>query len=196
MLKPGTPTDFPFISSLFRFISLSPLTGCKLQDRNPRVLFPVSHADGVPWDWYPIMMWYHNIWQRKEGRRDDGRKGGTEERSWVHTQKSQEKIIPPKEILTSVALCSVLDFLRHFLDLLRQCKTNNTSLPLLLHLPTLLSIQPLSTFWYCTISTQIYLCQKQGALFSLVQFSCSVVSNSLQPHGLQHPQPPCLSPTP
>ena len=29
-----------------------------------------------------------------------------------------------------------------------------------------------------------------------VQFSCSVVSNSLWPHGLQHATPPCLSPTP
>ena len=29
-----------------------------------------------------------------------------------------------------------------------------------------------------------------------VQFSCSIVSNSLQPHGLQHVRPPCLSPTP
>ena len=28
------------------------------------------------------------------------------------------------------------------------------------------------------------------------QFSCSVVSNSLQPHGLQHTKPPCPSPTP
>ena len=27
-------------------------------------------------------------------------------------------------------------------------------------------------------------------------FSCSVVSNSLQPHGLQHARPPCPSPTP
>ena len=32
--------------------------------------------------------------------------------------------------------------------------------------------------------------------FSLVQFSLSVVSNSLQPHGLQHARPPCPSPTP
>ena len=31
---------------------------------------------------------------------------------------------------------------------------------------------------------------------SSVQFSCSVVSNSLQPHGLQHTRPPCPSPTP
>ena len=31
---------------------------------------------------------------------------------------------------------------------------------------------------------------------SLVQFSCSVMSNSLWPHGLQHTRPPCPSPTP
>ena len=30
---------------------------------------------------------------------------------------------------------------------------------------------------------------------SLVQFSCSVMSNSLWPHGLQHSRPPCPSPT-
>ena len=29
-----------------------------------------------------------------------------------------------------------------------------------------------------------------------VQFSCSVVSDSLWPHGLQHSRPPCPSPTP
>ena len=32
--------------------------------------------------------------------------------------------------------------------------------------------------------------------FSSVQFSRSVVSDSLWPHGLQHARPPCLSPTP
>ena len=31
---------------------------------------------------------------------------------------------------------------------------------------------------------------------SSVQFSCSVVSDSLQPHELQHAKPPCPSPTP
>ena len=31
--------------------------------------------------------------------------------------------------------------------------------------------------------------------FSSVQFSRSVASYSLQPHGLQHPRPPCPSPT-
>ena len=29
-----------------------------------------------------------------------------------------------------------------------------------------------------------------------VQFSCSVISDSLRPHGLQHARPPCPSPTP
>ena len=29
-----------------------------------------------------------------------------------------------------------------------------------------------------------------------VQFSCSFMSNSLRPHGLQHTRPPCPSPTP
>ena len=32
--------------------------------------------------------------------------------------------------------------------------------------------------------------------FSSVQFSHSVVSDSLQPHGLQLARPPCLLPTP
>ena len=33
-------------------------------------------------------------------------------------------------------------------------------------------------------------------LLSSVQFSCSVMSDSLQPHGQQNTRPPCLSPTP
>ena len=33
-------------------------------------------------------------------------------------------------------------------------------------------------------------------LFSSVQFSRSIMSNSLQPHESQHTRPPCLSPTP
>ena len=32
--------------------------------------------------------------------------------------------------------------------------------------------------------------------FSSVQFSCSVVSDSLRPHELQHARPPCPSPSP
>ena len=37
---------------------------------------------------------------------------------------------------------------------------------------------------------------KYSSQFSSVQFSHSVMSNSLRPHGLQHARPPCPSPTP
>ena len=40
-------------------------------------------------------------------------------------------------------------------------------------------------------NTYIHIC-----IFSSIQFSCSVVSDSLQPHELQHARPPCPSPTP
>ena len=40
---------------------------------------------------------------------------------------------------------------------------------------------------------ELYLSLKE---FSLVQFSCSVVSDSLWPHKLQHARPLCPSPTP
>jgi len=39
-------------------------------------------------------------------------------------------------------------------------------------------------------------CAVTSFAFSSVQFSCSVVSNSLQPHELQHARPPCPLPTP
>ena len=48
-------------------------------------------------------------------------------------------------------------------------------------------IQPSNVYWAPT---------SYQALFSSVQFSCSVMSNSLQPYGLQHTRPPCPSPTP
>ena len=35
-----------------------------------------------------------------------------------------------------------------------------------------------------------------GSQFSSVQFSCSVMSDCLRPHELQHARPPCPSPTP
>ena len=43
-----------------------------------------------------------------------------------------------------------------------------------------------------------WLYTKSGSGFFLcsVQFSCTVMSNSLQPHGLQHARPPCGSTTP
>ena len=38
--------------------------------------------------------------------------------------------------------------------------------------------------------------QEISRRFSSLQFGCSVMSNSLQPHGLQHDRLPCPSPTP
>ena len=40
------------------------------------------------------------------------------------------------------------------------------------------------------------LASQQPDKFSSIQFSHSVVSDSLRPHGLQHARPPCPSPTP
>ena len=37
---------------------------------------------------------------------------------------------------------------------------------------------------------------QRGVQFSSVQFNCSVMSDSLWTHGLQHTRPPCSSPTP
>ena len=47
---------------------------------------------------------------------------------------------------------------------------------------------------YC-IGTWNVRSMNQGK-FSSVQFSCSVVSDSLRPHELQHARPPCSSPSP
>ena len=45
--------------------------------------------------------------------------------------------------------------------------------------------------WLSSSSSRLDLC-----FHSCFQFSCSVVSDSLWPHGLQHARPPCPSPTP
>ena len=42
----------------------------------------------------------------------------------------------------------------------------------------------------------VFYCSQLRTQFSSVQFSCSVVSNSLRPHESQHARPPCPSPTP
>ena len=44
---------------------------------------------------------------------------------------------------------------------------------------------------YMCVCTYIHIC-----MYLSVQFSCSVVSDSLQPHELQHARPPCPSPNP
>ena len=41
-----------------------------------------------------------------------------------------------------------------------------------------------------------FLCHMHLCIFSSVQFSSSIVSDSLQPHEPQHARPPCPSPTP
>ena len=45
--------------------------------------------------------------------------------------------------------------------------------------------------WAISEGTKVWGCQ-----FLSLQFSCSVVSDSLWPHELQHARPPCPSPTP
>ena len=48
----------------------------------------------------------------------------------------------------------------------------------------------------CTVSSAEHSFNKCYYCFSSVQFSRSVVSDSLQPHESQHARPPCPSPTP
>ena len=51
--------------------------------------------------------------------------------------------------------------------------------------------------YYFLITSHLCCCQmKFRAIFSLVQFSCSVMSDFLRPHGLQHTRLPCPSATP
>ena len=52
---------------------------------------------------------------------------------------------------------------------------------------------PSPSFWTHHVSS----CTRNSfKLFPLLLFSCSVVFNSLRPHGLQHARPPCPSPSP
>ena len=46
---------------------------------------------------------------------------------------------------------------------------------------------------YCALNANLSMAKEYVCS---VQFSCSVVSDSLQPHGLQYARPPCLSQTP
>ena len=48
-----------------------------------------------------------------------------------------------------------------------------------------------------SLKVHLFVTHAQGwCQFSSVQFSCSVMSDSLRPHKSQHARPPCLSPTP
>ena len=51
-------------------------------------------------------------------------------------------------------------------------------------------------FLLALLDTQCYINSVQFSSVSSVQFSCSVIFDSLWPHGLQHARPPCPSPTP
>ena len=62
----------------------------------------------------------------------------------------------------------------------------------------LLDIGGLEEYLQGLLGEKIYLCLIYVPVFPLisVQFSRSVVSDSLRPHELQHARPPCPSPTP
>ena len=55
---------------------------------------------------------------------------------------------------------------------------------------------PISLHNYNTCIIYIYVHYMHDIIISSVQFSCSVMSDSLWPYGLQHTTPPCPSPTP
>ena len=80
---------------------------------------------------------------------------------------------------------------------------------MLLNYFSVFSYSSLSIFWKIILNSLlgnswVSLLWSWGLLYSFggfifrwfFQFSCSVVSNSLWPHGLQHTRPPCPSPTP
>ena len=64
--------------------------------------------------------------------------------------------------------------------------------------PLLISTQFSVMSWVSPVSSLSWnwAYKKKELSISSVQFSRSVVSDSLQPHGLQHTRPPCPSPTP
>ena len=66
-----------------------------------------------------------------------------------------------------------------------------------------LTINSLGLLQFCSVVFGNFHCRKAvflslflGTFISSVQFSCSVMSDSLRPHELQHARPPCPSPTP
>ena len=56
----------------------------------------------------------------------------------------------------------------------------------------------MSKLFHCLFKVLYHLFPNNASSFytTFSQFSRSVMSNSLRPHGLQHTRPPCLSPTP
>ena len=60
----------------------------------------------------------------------------------------------------------------------------------------LVQIPSFSKFWPVSLLPTFQGALRVTFLQSVSQFSCSVMSDSLRPHGLQHARPPCPSPTP
>ena len=75
------------------------------------------------------------------------------------------------------------------------CEIAKVSLTIVLSHPSHLLKDSPATLPSMSRTTKIHLLHQIG-LSASVQFSCSVVSNSLRPHGLQHARPPCPSPNP
>ena len=104
-------------------------------------------------------------------------------------------LLKSKRLLLSVSLCTVS-------RMEKQCTAEKCHLNLMfcmmwLKLSTTLKYMSLNQICLCnsvkrwTQSTRVFFHTQK-----LLQFSHSVVSNSLWPHGLQHTRPPCPSPTP
>ena len=55
---------------------------------------------------------------------------------------------------------------------------------------------PILFHWHWPIFMSVLHCLDYCGIISWVQFSCSVVFDSLRPHESQHARPPCPSPTP
>ena len=75
-------------------------------------------------------------------------------------------------------------FIEHLLSTQPSAKTEGEKNAMLMLLTILLNEQWINSPRQCVHQ------------FSSVQFSCSVMSDSLPPHGLQHARPPCPSPDP
>ena len=83
----------------------------------------------------------------------------------------------------------VISLLFNMIVYMLECHSPKSSHPL----PLPLSPKVLSQLFHCPHSPS-----SRGSLIALqfIQFSHSVVSDSLEPHKLQHTRPPCPSPTP
>ena len=77
------------------------------------------------------------------------------------------------------------------------CLAVITQIQPIVGLQTVVGLHRSDLRWFNSIKLlNISLFDLEGAYKESVQFSCSVVSNSLWPHELQHARPPCPSPTP